>query len=73
MVLGYLLTNIATRPDFVSYSFEHQDNIALKAYRLMGGTTACWTLRLPQDYQAVKNSGFDMYIFDSFDILQYAE
>ena len=73
VVLGYLLTNVATRPDFVSYSFEHQDNIALKAYRLMGGTTACWTLRLPQDYEAVKNSGFDMYIFDSFDILQYAE
>lgn len=72
VVLGYLLTNVATRPDFVSYSFEHQDNIALRAYRLMGGKTACWTLRLPQDYEAVKNSGFDMYIFDSFDILQYA-
>lgn len=71
--LSFLVANVATRPDFVSYSFEHQDNIALKAYRLMGGTTACWTLRLPQDYEAVKNSGFDMYIFDSFDILQYAE
>ena len=71
--LSFLAANVATRPDFVSYSFEHQDNIALKAYRLMGGKTACWTLRLPQDYDAVKNSGFDMYIFDSFDILQYAE
>lgn len=72
-VLSFLVGNVATRPDFVSYNYEHQDNIALKAYRLLGGKTACWTLRAPEAYEEVKNSGFDMYIFDSFDLTEYAE
>ena len=72
-VLSFLVANVATRPDFVSYNFEHQDNIALKAYRLLGGKTACWTLRSPEDFEAVKDSGFNMYIFDSFDISEYRQ
>ena len=69
VVLGNLLTNVATRPDFVSYSFEHQNNVALKAYSLMA-PTACWTLRSGDDYASAAGN-FDMYIFDSFDISQH--
>ena len=69
VVLGNLFTNVATRPDFVSYEAEDQTNRALKLYRLLGGKTACWTLRSEEEYQSVKGR-FDMYIFDSFDISQ---
>ncbi|MBP1553574.1 MAG: glycerophosphodiester phosphodiesterase, partial [Oscillospiraceae bacterium] len=61
--------NVATRPDFISYKFTDADNISLKLCRLMGAKTACWTLRSTDDYNSVKG-GFDMYIFDSFDISQ---
>ena len=67
VVLGNLLTNVATRPDFVSYEFSDKNNRAFKLYDLLGGKTACWTLRSEEDYAQVKGK-FDMYIFDSFDI-----
>jgi len=67
LALTYLLEDVATRPDFISYRFSDRDNISLKLCRLMGAETACWTLRSPQDYEQVAGE-FDMYIFDSFDI-----
>ena len=67
VILGNLLTNVATRPDFVSYQFTDKSNTAFKLYDLLGGKTACWTLRSAEDYAQVKGK-FDMYIFDSFDI-----
>lgn len=65
--LSFLVSNVITRPDFISYKAADADNIALKICRLMGADTACWTLRSPQEYAQAKDS-FDMYIFDSFDI-----
>ncbi len=65
--LSFMVGNVVARPDFISYNYKDRDNIALKLCRLMGADTACWTLRSPQDYEAVKGQ-FDMYIFDSFDI-----
>lgn len=70
LALSYLVGNVATRPDFISYSFEGADNLSINLCRLMGADIACWTLRTPQDYETVKGN-FDMYIFDSFDISQY--
>ncbi|MBR4035637.1 MAG: glycerophosphodiester phosphodiesterase [Oscillospiraceae bacterium] len=67
VVLGNLLSNVITRPDFISYKYSDSDNISLNICRLMGAHTACWTLRSEQDYSQV-NGKFDMYIFDSFDI-----
>ena len=69
LVLTYMVSNVATRPDFISYQFCDANNIALKFCRLMGAETACWTLRSEEDYNSVKGQ-FDMYIFDSFDISQ---
>lgn len=65
--LSFMVGNVVARPDFISYNFEHKDNIALKICDFMGAETACFTLRSPQDYEGVKGQ-FDMYIFDSFDI-----
>lgn len=72
LVLAYMLENIATRPDFISYRFSDRDNISLKLCRLMGAETACYTLRSAEDYTQVAGE-FDMYIFDSFDISQCFE
>ncbi len=67
LALTYLVSNVATRPDFISYKHTDKDNIALNICRLMGADTACWTLRNAEEYATVKGE-FDMYIFDSFDI-----
>lgn len=65
LLLTYMLENVATRPDFISYQFDDADNLSLNLCRLMGAHTAAWTLRAEEDYQQVKGQ-FDMYIFDSF-------
>ena len=70
LALTYMVENVATRPDFISYKAEHKDNISLNLCRLMGAKTACYTLKSGEDLAAVYGE-FDMYIFDSFDISQY--
>ena len=70
LALTYLVSNVATKPDFISYKYTDADNIALNLSRRLGAKTACWTLRSPEDL-ALVDGEFDMYIFDSFDISQY--
>lgn len=65
LALSYLVENVATRPDFISYKFSDASNLSLNLCRLMGAKTAAWTLRAPEDYELVKGE-FDFYIFDSF-------
>ena len=67
--LSFLVSNVITRPDFISYKYTDADNISLNLCRLMGAKTACWTLKSADDYNSVQGE-FDMYIFDSFDITQ---
>jgi len=69
-VLTYMLTNVATRPDFISYKAIHKDNLSLNICRMLGAKTACYTLKSADEFTYV-NDEFDMYIFDSFDISQY--
>jgi len=63
--MTYLLTNVVTRPDFISYKYSDASSVALNLCRLMGAKTAAWTLRAPEHYEQVKGD-FDFYIFDSF-------
>ena len=70
LMLTYMLQNVATRPDFISYKAIHADNISLKICRMLGVKTACYTLKSAEELADV-NGEFDMYIFDSFDISQY--
>ena len=70
LVLTYMLTNVATRPDFISYKAIHKDNLSLNVCRILGAKTACYTLKSPEELAYVNNE-FDMYIFDSFDISQH--
>lgn len=70
LALTYMLTNVATRPDFISYKAIHKDNLSLNICRMLGAKTACYTLKSEEEFAYV-NGEFDMYIFDSFDISQY--
>ena len=70
LVLTYMVENVATRPDFISYKAIHKDNISLNLCRIMGAKTACYTLKSGEELSLVDGE-FDMYIFDSFDISQY--
>ena len=70
LALTYMLTNVATRPDFISYRAIHKDNLSLNICRILGAKTACYTLKSEEEFANV-NGEFDMYIFDSFDISQY--
>ncbi len=63
--MTYLLTNVVTRPDFISYKYSDAGSVSLNLCRLMGAKTACWTLRASEHYEQVKGD-FDYYIFDSF-------
>ena len=65
LLLSYMIENVATRPDFISYKFSDADNLSLNICRLFGAKTAAWTLRSEADYASVKGQ-FDFYIFDSF-------
>ena len=64
-VMTYLLSNVVTRPDFISYKYSDAGSVSLNLCRLMGAKTAAWTLRDPAHYEEVKGD-FDFYIFDSF-------
>ena len=63
--MTYLLSNVAARPDFISYKYSDAGSVSLNLCRLMGAKTAAWTLRAPEHYEQVKGD-FDFYIFDSF-------
>ncbi len=65
LLLSYMIENVATRPDFISYKFSDADNLSLNICRFFGAKTAAWTLRSEADYASVKGQ-FDFYIFDSF-------
>ena len=65
--LSYLVGNVATRPDFISYQYEGVNNISLVLCRLMGAKAACWTVQTQQAYDVLKNK-FDMVVFDGFEL-----
>ena len=69
-ILTHMLTNVATRPDFISYKALHKDNLSLNVCRMLGAKTACYTIKSAEELDYVNNE-FDMYIFDSFDISEY--
>ncbi len=68
LLLSYMVENVATRPDFISYKFSDADNLSLNICRFFGAKTAAWTLRSNEDYASVKGL-FDFYIFDSFELV----
>ena len=67
VAMGYMVANVLSRPDFISYYYEHKDNISLKICRLLGAQTACWTIQSQMDFDSLKDE-FDIVLFDNFEL-----
>lgn len=66
-MLGNLMMNFMSRPDFIAYRFEDRDNLSLRLCRkLFGAKEASWTLRTPEELAAAEAAGC-LPIFESFD------
>lgn len=64
ILLTYLLTNVATRPDFIAYQHSDASVISRKICRVLGALSVTWTIKNQKQYEAVKDE-FDLFIFDS--------
>lgn len=62
-IFSFLITNVATRPDFIAYCHKHQKNISRRLCRKMGALSVAWTVRSMEEYESCKDA-FDLFIFD---------
>ena len=60
----YLLTNVATRPDFIAYKHSDANNISRRLCGKLGTLSVAWTIRSLEQYEEAKDK-FDLFIFDS--------
>lgn len=64
-LLSYLVTNVATRPDFIAYNHRDAGNLSRRLCGRLGALSVAWTIKSEEEYQRAKDS-FDLFIFDSF-------
>lgn len=65
-LLSLLLSNFATKPDFIAYNHHCKSNISFKLCRsLFKPVTAAWTIRSQEDIEKASDS-FDVFIFENF-------
>ncbi len=64
-MLGNLLTNVLTRPDFIAYNHKDADMFSRKVCSLMGALPVAYTIKSREEYEKVKDQ-FELFIFDSF-------
>lgn len=64
-MLGNLLTNVLTRPDFIAYNHKDADMFSRKVCSLMGALPVAYTIKSQEEYEKAKDQ-FELFIFDSF-------
>lgn len=64
IILAFLLSNVASRPDFIAYQHSDYKNLSRRLCRLMGALSVTWTIKSVEQYEKVKDQ-FDLFIFDS--------
>jgi len=65
-VIGNLLINFITRPDFIAYKFDHRRNLSLRlCRRLWKVRTYYWTIKSPGEAEAAFTDGAGI-IFEGF-------
>lgn len=64
-LLTHLLTNVATRPDFIAYQHSDASVLSRRICRVLGALSVTWTIKNQKQYEAAKDE-FDLFIFDSF-------
>lgn len=63
--MAYLVTNVASRPDFVAYNHKHYRNLSRRLHALLGGLTVCYTVKSQAEYEEARKH-FEIIIFESF-------
>lgn len=67
LALSHLITNIAARPDFISYNYQDIQNWGFFLnHRLFGAMTVLWTVTSPKDMRILKKLGHTI-IFENFE------
>lgn len=64
-LLSYLVSNVATRPDFIAYQHSDASNLSRRAARKLGALSVAWTIKNQEQLEAARKH-FDLFIFDSF-------
>lgn len=64
-LLGLLLYNFLSRPDFVSYEHKFANAFSLKLNKFLRAFPVCWTLKNKEELEKAK-SDFKTYIFEDF-------
>ena len=65
LLLSYLVTNIATRPDFIAYQHSDASNLSRRVARRLGALSVAWTIKSQEQLEEARKH-FDLFIFDSF-------
>ena len=65
-LLGNLLTNVATQPDFIAYRFSDRENLCLRLCHKVYHVEVNWTIRAKEEMEAAEQAG-NLVIFECFD------
>lgn len=65
LLLGMMVCNAFSRPDFVAYKAATDRNPFFRAVRRMGAYTVAWTVRSQEEMDRLRDR-YDIQIFDSF-------
>lgn len=65
-LLGKMVLNVVSRPDFISYNWRFRKDISLfLCRRIFGAHAAGWVIRSPQELETCRRT-FGMFIFEDF-------
>ena len=66
--LTSMLTNVAARPNFISYELKSDGQLTFEAMQQLSDLPCfAWTLKSQEELDKAKAAGFDGFIFDSFE------
>ena len=65
LLLSYLVTNVATRPDFIAYRHSDASNLSRRICRKLGALSVAWTIKSKAQFENARDK-FELFIFDSF-------
>ena len=60
-----LLSDVATRPDFIAYCHKDAKNFSRRVCRKLGALSVAWTIKNQEQYEKAKQE-FDLFIFEGF-------
>lgn len=66
IVAEYLLLNFLSRPHYIAYNWQYQNNISLNILKKLGIKTVAWTINSEESLNASKDN-FDAIVFEHCD------